>query len=68
MNGKKAKAMRRLAESITQAKGLPARSTRSMPVGPAANQVRVFNAADTTRGQYRAIKAMVKGAYGRAAA
>ena len=68
MNGKKAKAMRRLAEHVAKSKGLPERATRSMPVGPAENQVRVFNAADTTRGQYRAIKAMVKDAYGRAAA
>jgi hypothetical protein len=68
MNGRKAKALRRMAEHITEVKDLPARSTQSMPVGPATSQVRVFNAADTTRGQYRAIKAMVKAAYGRAAA
>ena len=65
MNGRKAKAMRRMAEQITAAKGLPARATRAMPVGPDAGQVRVFNAADTTRGQYRAIKQMVRAAYGR---
>lgn len=66
MNGKKAKAMRRLAESITKAKGLPARHARTVDLG--LGNVRVVNAADTTRGQYRALKSMVKAAYGRAAA
>ena len=66
MNGKKAKAMRRLAESITEAKGLPAVAHRDMPVG--LNKSQRVVAADTTRGQYRALKAMVKAAYGRAAA
>jgi hypothetical protein len=66
MNGKKAKALRRMAEHITRAKGLPERATQSTDVG--MGKVRVFNAADTTRGQYIALKAMVKTAYGRAAA
>ena len=65
MNAKKARALRRIAERITQAKGLPDRSLQRMPIGPAKNQVRAFNAADTTRGQYRALKASVKDAYGR---
>ena len=33
MNGKKAKAMRRLAESITARKGLPARHAHSIDLG-----------------------------------
>jgi hypothetical protein len=66
MNGKKAKAMRRLAESITARKGLPARHAHSIDLG--LGNVRIVNAADTTRGQYRALKAVVKAAYGRAAA
>jgi hypothetical protein len=66
MNGKKAKAMRRLAETITARKGLPARHTHSIDLG--LGNVRIVNAADTTRGQYRALKAVVKAAYGRAAA
>ncbi len=60
--------MRRLAERITAGRSLPERATRAMQVGPASHQVRVFNAADTTRGQYRALKASVKDAYGSAAA
>lgn len=66
MNGKKAKAMRRLAETITTPKGLPARHAHAIDLG--MGKVRVVNAADTTRGQYRALKAVVKAAYGRAAA
>lgn len=66
MNGKKAKAMRRLAEHIASGKGLPARHTRTVDLG--MGNVRVVNAADTTRGQYRALKAVVRAAYGRAAA
>ncbi len=66
MNGKKAKAMRRLAEHVAEGKGLPAVAHRDMPVG--FNKTQRVVAADTTRGQYRAIKAMVKSAYGRAAA
>lgn len=66
MNGKKAKAMRRLAETITARKGLPAVAHRDMPVG--FNKTQRVVAADSTRGQYRALKAVVKAAYGRAAA
>lgn len=66
MNGKKAKAMRRLAETITAPKGLPAIAYREMPVGLKSTQ-RVV-AADSTRGQYNALKAVVKAAYGRAEA
>ena len=66
MNGKKAKAMRRLAEHVAARKGLQAVAHRDMPVGLGATQ-RVV-AADTVRGQYRALKSVVKAAYGRAAA
>jgi hypothetical protein len=66
MNGRKAKALRRMAEHIVSTKGLPERATTAVDVG--LGKARVVNAADTTRGQYRAMKAMVKGAYGRAAA
>lgn len=66
MNGKKAKAMRRLAEHITSRKGLPARHEHQVDLG--LGNVRVVNAADTTRGQYRALKAVVRAAYRRAAA
>ena len=64
MNAKRAKAMRRIAERITAGRNLPERAIRSMQVGPDAHQVRVFNAADTTRGQYRALKSVVAAAYG----
>jgi hypothetical protein len=66
MNAKKAKALRRMAVSITTGRGLPDRRTTDVPLG--LNKVRSVNAADSTRGQYIALKKAVKGAYGRAAA
>lgn len=66
MNGKKSKALRRLAEHIANGKGLPAVAHRDVPVGLGASQRIV--AADTARGQYQALKSEVKRAYSRAAA
>jgi hypothetical protein len=61
MNAKRAKAIRRMAQAITKAKGLPERSTTEMSLG--LNRVQTVNAADTTRGQYRALKKSVAAYY-----
>jgi hypothetical protein len=61
MNAKRAKAIRRMAQAITKAKGLPERSTTEMSLG--LDRVQTVNAADTTRGQYIALKSAIKSAY-----
>ena len=60
MNQKRAKAIRKMAQLIAANKGLTDKAYREMPVGLKATQ-RVV-AADTERGQYRALKKAV-GAY-----
>jgi hypothetical protein len=57
MNAKKAKAARKLAQHIADRKGLPEVVHRDMPVGFGRTQTVV--AADTWKGQYRALKKVV---------
>jgi hypothetical protein len=61
VNAKKAKALRRMAEHITTGRGLPERHTKTVDVG--MGKTRSVNAADTTRGQYIALKSAIKSAY-----
>lgn len=84
MNGKKAKALRKLAAHIAGAKGLPlvaynelGKNQRVIDDGvdaaglPKKRVVQITGtiavAADTVRGQYKALKSEVKRAYSRAA-
>jgi hypothetical protein len=57
MNSKRAKAVRKLAQHIAARKGLPEVIHTEMPVGFGKKQTVV--AADTQRGQYRALKKAV---------
>lgn len=61
MNAKRAKAIRRMAEAITKPKGLPTRSTTQVALG--LDREQTVNAADTTRGQYLALKKSVSAHY-----
>ncbi len=57
MNQKRAKAVRKLAQHIARSKDLPLVAHMNVPVGFRATQ-RVV-AADSERGQYRALKKAV---------
>lgn len=57
MNQKRAKAVRKLAQHIAARKGLPEVAYQKMWVGMNGRQTVV--AADTVRGQYRALKKAV---------
>lgn len=57
MNQKRAKAMRKLAQHIAKSKNLPAVQYKEMRVGFGCRQQVV--AADSERGQYRALKKAV---------
>lgn len=61
MNAKRAKAIRRMAEAITKPKGLPTRSITEVALGMGREQT--VNAADSTRGQYLALKKSVSAYY-----
>lgn len=61
MNSKRAKAVRKLAQHIAARKGLPEVAHQSMPVG--FNKSQTVVAADTVRGQYRALKKAVSQHY-----
>lgn len=54
-----------MAEHLTVPRGMPERAYKEMGVGFTDRAVTVTVAADSTRGQYRAIKRAVKQAYGR---
>lgn len=57
MNQKRAKAVRKLAQHIARSKNLTAVAHVAMPVG--FNKTQQVVAADSERGQYRALKKAV---------
>lgn len=54
MNQKRAKAVRKMAQHIAKGKDLPEVAYKTMSYG--FNQAQVTVAADTVKGQYRALK------------